>query len=179
MNTEKDDVMQKILLGLIGVLMSGGAHAQVISLEDVVLPTDLSDNAVLELAEGFCADGNEEQLTSLTLGVADRRAELLIDVFQDIAKNCPETAGHIVYTIQGNLPDIALSSFAMMDSYLQDYNEDLALTELHQTNNHLRARLFDQGLDVETAAGVETAPALDFDDVLEAIDVPEETSSTY
>lgn len=161
----------KMIFAALLAFTAATVQAQTVSLEESQLPQNLSNADLLSLAEGFCADNNAESLNTLVVGIAHQREALLLDVFQEIAQNCPATADSVVYNISQNLPDLGLSSFAMMSSYLSDYDQTNALAALNGTNANLLAQLSGQGLEVETAAGVESN-AVDFNAILEAIDVP-------
>lgn len=167
------EMTPKILLSAAFVLAAVTAQAQSVNsvLADAKLPTNLTDKDVIALAESFCRDGNDESLTSITLGALQQRAGLVDGILADVAQNCASSAGNLAFAINQNLPSQGPAAFATLSTYLQQFNQTEALAELNSTNNTLLAQIQNQGLDVEAAAG---PGALNFDNVLETLDIPTE-----
>lgn len=139
-------------------------------LENAVIPTELSDDAVQNLVTGFCGDKNQASLNTLILGVAQQRPQLLDGALKTIATGCPAMAETVAFTVNTYTPEYGLSTFATLSSYLQQAGATGALAALNSTNPTLLAQL-NQGLDVETAAG---PSEMNFDSVLESLDIPVE-----
>jgi len=170
----KGDVeMKKVSFLTVALLLSSAAlNAEKSSiLEDAQLPANLTDTDVTTLAESFCRDGNEESLTSITLGALQQRDHLVDTILQDVAQNCASSADELAFSINQTLPQQGPAAFATLSTYLQQYNQTDALAALNSTNSTLLAQLQNQGLELETAAG---PSALNFDSVLESINIPTE-----
>ena len=169
--------MVKIILLACVLLINAPTHAETTAeiLTDATLPANLTNSDITTLALGFSQDQNTDALTNLVLGVGQTRTGLLTNILDIVASTYPSAAESLIFSINQYLPTLGMSSYVTMAGLLEQYNQTDALAALNATNNTLLAQLENQGLEVESAAGVDGQEDFNvIESVIQSLNLPTE-----